>query len=164
MATPKEGLMILDFRPERRAGSIERVDSVLRGLRAYWEFSRTDASLPLSENLFLSDLVDEMPHVVLAYQDRQRFQVEFAGEAAADLLGGNPIGATTAPKGGLPPAVARCIRRSAEDREPVLSTAAGIRIICLPFGGAGGEVELVLAGLAEVTVLQNSGTVVSLMR
>lgn len=156
--------MILDFRPERRAGSIERVDSVLQGLRAYWELSRADASLPLSENLFLSDLVDEMPHVVLAYHDRQRFQVEFAGETAADLLGGNPIGATTAPNGGLPPAVTRCIRRSAERREPAVSTAAGIRIICLPFGGGGDDVELVLAGLAEVAIQENSGTVVSLMR
>ncbi|WP_420403679.1 hypothetical protein [Nisaea sp.] len=156
--------MILDFRPERRAGSGERVDTVLRGLRAYWEFSRTDAPLPLSEHLFLSDLVDEMPHVVLAYHDNQRFQVEFAGEAAADLLGGSPIGATTGPNGGLPPALARCIRRSAERREPVVSTAAGFRIICLPFGAVSGDVDLVLAGLAEVAMLETGGTVVSLMR
>jgi len=156
--------MILDFRPERHAGSVRGADSVLQELKAYWEFSRTGTSLPLSENLFLSDLVDEMPHVVLAYQHKQRFQVEFAGEAAADLLGGNPIGATTVPDGGLPPAVARCIRRAAERREPVLSTSGGIRIICLPFDAASGEVELVLAGLAEVPALETSGTVVSLMR
>lgn len=155
--------MILDFKPERRAGSVEPGDSVLEGLNAYWEYSRGGERLPLSENLFLSDLVDEMPHVLLAYRDNRLFQVEFAGDNAADLLGGSPIGATTAPHDGLPAAVSESIIASAERSAPARAAGAGLRVLCLPFAGAGGDVDLVLAGLANAKP-GGGGTVVSFRR
>lgn len=156
--------MILDFTPERHAEPTGRTSSVLRELRAYWEYTRSGAGLPLSEDLFLSDLVDEMPYVLLAYEDKARFQIEFAGDAAADLLGGDPVGATTGSNSQLPPAIVQCIRSAAERREPAVATGAGIRIICLPFGAASGDVDLVLAGLDDDVIAEERGTVVSLVR
>ncbi|UUX51415.1 hypothetical protein NUH88_06890 [Nisaea acidiphila] len=158
------GLMILDFTPERHAEPSGRTSWILRDLRAYWEYARKGSGLPLSEDLFLSDLVDEMPYVLLAYEDRARFQIEFAGDAASDLLGGNPIGATTGSNSQLPSAIVQCIRACAERREPAVATGAGIRIICLPFGAASGEVDLVLAGLDDAPVSGDRGKVVTLVR
>jgi hypothetical protein len=166
MATPMEGNMILDFKPDRRFAQVEPLSPVLRDLRVYWDFSRAQLTLPLSENLFISDLVDEMPYVLLVYGENSRFQVEFAGDTAGGLLGGTPIGATTEPDGGLPGELTRCILAAAKSREPASGSIGGMQILCLPFSGEFGAVDVVLVGLVSVDneAARTGGTVVSLVR
>ena len=158
--------MILNFQPDRRFAQMEPLSSVLRDLRVYWDFSRAQLTLPLSENLFISDLVDEMPHVLLVYGEKSRFQVEFAGDAAADLLGGTPIGATTEAGGGLRDELTRCILAAAKTGEPAPGGMDGMQILCLPFCGEFDDVDVVLVGLVATANLESrtGGTVVSLVR
>ena len=158
--------MIVDFQLDRRLAHAEPLSPVLRDLKVYWDFSRAQLVLPLSENLFLSDLVDEMPHVLLAYGENARFQIEFAGEAAAGLLGGEPIGATTEPGEGLPDELTRCILTAAQCHEPASGSADGMQFLCLPFSGAFAAVDVVLIGLVCVASMEirAGGTVISLGR
>ncbi|MCR9175152.1 MAG: hypothetical protein NXI19_04020 [Alphaproteobacteria bacterium] len=53
-------------------------------LHAYWEEARTEDWLPLADDLFLGDLVEPMPHLMLAYHDvdGDAYRIEFAGAAA----------------------------------------------------------------------------------
>ncbi|WP_193172555.1 hypothetical protein [Nisaea nitritireducens] len=158
--------MILNFKPDRRFAQTEPLSPILRDLRVYWDFSRAQLTLPLSENLFISDLVDEMPYVLLAYGENSRFQVEFSGDAAADLLGGTPIGATTEPGGNLPTALSRCILAAAETQEPASGAMGEMQILCLPFSGEFGTVDVVLVGLVGIASAEvhTGGTVISLVR
>jgi len=158
--------MILNFQPDRRFALTEPLSPVLRDLRVYWDFSRAQLTLPLSENLFISDLVDEMPHVLLVYGENSRFQVEFAGDAASGLLGGAPIGATTEPNGGLPGELTSCILAAAKSEEPASGSICGMQILSLPFSGEFGEVDVVLVGLVRVDNedARTGGTVISLVR
>lgn len=158
--------MILNFEPDRRSTQVEPLSPILRDLKVYWDFSRAQLSLPLSENLFISDLVDEMPYVLLAYGEKSRFQVEFAGDAAAGLLGGTPIGATTEPGSDLPEPLSRCILAAAETQEPASGAIGEMQILCLPFSGEFGSVDVVLVGLVGIAGVdfRAGGTVISLVR
>ncbi|MEO9902285.1 MULTISPECIES: hypothetical protein [Alphaproteobacteria] len=158
--------MILDFQSDRRFAQTEHLSPVLRDLRVYWDFSRAKLTLPLSENLFISDLVDEMPYVLLVYGEKSRFQVEFTGDAAAGLLGGQVIGATTEAGGGLPDELTSCILTAAKSQEPASGSIGGMQILCLPFSGEFGEVDVVLVGLVSVEneAAHIGGTVISLVR
>ena len=135
-------------------------------LKDYWDFSRAQKSLPLSEALFISDLVDQMPYVLLAYEEKCRFKIEFAGETAACLLGGNLIGATTEPGSELPQALTRCILNAAASREPAFGSMGAMQTLCLPFSGGCGTVDVVLVGLVDTagSGAKTAGTVISLIR
>ncbi len=158
--------MILNFQPDKRFAQTEPLSPVLRDLRVYWDFSRAQLTLPLSENLFISDLVDEMPYVLLVYGENSRFQVEFAGDAATGLLGGEAIGATTESDGGLPDELTGCILAAAKSQEPTSGSIGGMQILCLPFSGEFGEIDVVLVGLVSVDneAARAGGTVISLVR
>lgn len=159
--------MILSFKPGRRFTQSGPQSQILRGLQTYWELSRAQLNLPQSESLFISDLVNEMPYVLLVYGEKARFQVEFAGDAATDFLGAAPIGATTEPSGGLPRQLASCILLAAKTEEPSSGVTDGLQILCLPFAGEGNEVNVVLVGIVRKTcehTLHVGGSVVSLVR
>jgi hypothetical protein len=66
----------------------------LEDLQAYWEDQRAGAALPDGDELFLADLCEVMPNLLLAYLDplRRTFRIEFAGASARGLLGGTLIG------------------------------------------------------------------------
>ena len=53
-------------------------------LHTYWEEARTEDWLPLADDLFLGDLVEPMPHLLLAYHDvdGDAYRIEFAGASA----------------------------------------------------------------------------------
>ncbi|MDF1792117.1 MAG: hypothetical protein P1U88_09415 [Thalassobaculaceae bacterium] len=63
-------------------------------LRRYWDDQRAGAALPDADELFLADLCEIMPNLLLAYFDplRDAFRIEFAGAIARVLLGGDLIG------------------------------------------------------------------------
>ena len=129
-------------------------------------FFRAQQPLPLSEALFISDLVDQMPYVLLAYEEKRRFKIEFAGETAACLLGGSLIGATTEPGSELPQALIRCILNAAASREPAFGSMGAMQTLCLPFSGDSGTVDVVLVGLVDTagSGAKTAGTVISLIR
>jgi hypothetical protein len=69
-------------------------------LHSYWDEGRTEDWLPLADELFLGDLVEPMPHLLLAYHDvdGDAYRIEFAGAAArAELVW--PTGGGVAPAG-----------------------------------------------------------------
>lgn len=57
-------------------------------LHTYWHEARTGDWMPLADKLFLGDLVEPMPHLLLAYHDvdGDAYRVEFAGAAARSEL------------------------------------------------------------------------------
>ena len=63
-------------------------------LRRYWDDQRGGAALPDADELFLADLTEIMPNLLLAHFDRLGgyFRIEFAGANARRLLGGELIG------------------------------------------------------------------------
>ncbi len=65
-------------------------------LHAVWEDQRADAALPDADELFLADLAELIPHLLLAcrHEEIGGFRIEFAGAAAAALLGLQPVGET----------------------------------------------------------------------
>lgn len=155
--------MILSFEKERRVAPVERIGPVLSDLLAYWEYSKEGEALPLSEHLFLSDLMQEMPHLMLAYLHEGQFQIEFAGASATALFGTNPMGATSGPGQGLPSFVAGAIRSAAESRSVQHAAEADMRLLCLPFRGRADAVDLVLIAVTE-TASEHVAEVVSLVR
>ena len=161
-----ERKMIVNFEQVRRSEQFEPLSPVLGQIKDYWNFSRAQQPLPLSENLFISDLVDQMPHILLAYEEKRRFQIEFAGETAACLLGGGLIGATTEPGSDLPQELIRCILKAAASREPAFGSVGAMQTLCLPFSGDSGTVDIVLVGLADTAGagVKTAGTVISLGR
>lgn len=63
-------------------------------LRRYWDDQRAGAALPDADELFLADLCEIMPNLMLAYFDplKRAFRVEFAGAIARAYLGGELLG------------------------------------------------------------------------
>ena len=62
-------------------------------LHAYWDEQRADAAMPDADELFLADLVEIMPYLLLGYHDdwRDAFRVEFVGQAVTVLLGAETV-------------------------------------------------------------------------
>lgn len=127
----------------------------LTRLQAVWDDQRADAALPDADELFLADLADLLPRLLLASRDPGDggLRVEFAGAAARILLAVDPVGP-------LPEAM--------PEDDPLAWVADGLRRVCrpavpgphwaraddrlglfLPYGGFDGRVTLVLAGLAR---------------
>lgn len=138
-------------------------------LHAHWDETRADDLLPLSDELFLGDFVEAMPHLLLAYHDVDGdcFRVEFAGEAAraalaqcpgsapvksdfmaGDLVGSRPeLGATGAASAWLGAGYAAA-------RRLVLPGAIHVRhgdllALHLPYGDDEGNVRVILSGIAR---------------
>ena len=124
-------------------------------LRRYWDDQRAGSALPDADELFLADLCEIMPSLLLAYFDPLRglFRIEYAGSVTRTLLGGDLlgeypewaapgtplswIGAGYAGAGRLiPPGIVQ-IRH-----EDLMATH-------LPYRNAGGEVGLILTALAR---------------
>ena len=63
-------------------------------LRRYWDDQRAGADLPDADELFLADLCEIMPSLLLAYLDplRGSFRIEYAGSITRRLLGGELLG------------------------------------------------------------------------
>ncbi|MEQ8396715.1 hypothetical protein [Thalassobaculum sp.] len=63
-------------------------------LRRYWDDQRAGADLPDADDLFLADLCEIMPNLMLAYFDppHRAYRVEFAGATVRLLLGGELLG------------------------------------------------------------------------
>ncbi|MFX4220818.1 MAG: hypothetical protein ACMVO3_07410 [Thalassobaculum sp.] len=63
-------------------------------LRRYWDDQRAGADLPDADELFLADLCEIMPNLMLAHFDplHRAYRVEFAGANSRALLGGDLIG------------------------------------------------------------------------
>lgn len=155
--------MILRFESERLKEPSWKKNEVLAGLYDYWLANSTPYGAPLSESLFLSDLVSEMPHMMLAYACRGAFRVEFAGQNVRSLLGEDPIGWTTGgrAKAALPRAVADCVAQAGRLGAPRSAVDAGMIVLSLPFASDVGSIDLVMSGLcpaagqpAEVVALR----------
>lgn len=127
----------------------------LTRLQAVWEDQRADAVLPDAEELFLADLADLLPRLLLASRDPGdgRLRVEFAGAAARVLLAVDPVGPLpeVMPEDDSLTWVADGLRRVCRLAVPAPHWArAEDRIgLFLPYGGFDGRVALVLAGLAR---------------
>lgn len=63
-------------------------------LRRYWNDQRAGADLPDADELFLADLCELMPSLLLAYLDppRNLFRIEYAGAITRTFLGGDLLG------------------------------------------------------------------------
>ncbi|WP_028795553.1 hypothetical protein [Thalassobaculum salexigens] len=63
-------------------------------LRRYWDDQRAGADLPDADELFLADLCEIMPSLLLAYLDplRGSYRIEYAGAITRALLGGDLLG------------------------------------------------------------------------
>jgi|GEM_PF-5726252 len=63
-------------------------------LRRYWDDQRAGAALPDADELFLADLCEIMPNLLLAYFDplRLAFRVEYAGSITRNVLGDPLVG------------------------------------------------------------------------
>jgi hypothetical protein len=63
-------------------------------LRRYWDDQRAGAALPEADTLFLADLCEIMPNLLLAHYDpaRRAFRIEYAGSIVRGFLGAPLIG------------------------------------------------------------------------
>lgn len=127
----------------------------LERLIAVWHDQRAGAALPDAHELFLADMAEMIPNLVLAYRDEETddFEIEFAGAAARALLPLEP--------GGLVPE--RCpiehplawlgtgftrVRRPAMPGM-IWMREQGLVGLFLPYGGFDGRVTLILAALTR---------------
>lgn len=127
----------------------------LERLVAVWQDQRGGAAVPDAQELFLADMAEMIPHLLLAYRDEEtdEFEIEFAGAAARALLPLEPLGVMPErcpaehPLAWLGTGFAR-VRRPAV---PGLlwMRAEGLVGLFLPYGGFDGRVTLVLAGIAR---------------
>jgi len=153
-------------------GTIGRMPDPVRWLErlvAVWRDQRAGATLPAADELFLADMAEMIPHLLLAYRDEDTddFEIEFAGAAARALLPLEPVGVVPErcpiehPLAWLGTGFAR-VRRPAV---PGLlwMRAEGLVGLFLPYGAFDGRVTLVLAGIARWPV-DDDGTVVPLRR
>lgn len=129
-------------------------DKVLDGLRDYWRRQCGAAPAPRSDGLYLSDLIREMPHILMCFRDGARFRIEFAGCEAQDLLGFDRTGEELRfdDSERILAGVARAGAIAARKRQPELSRGDGWMAIQLPFveacfAEACEEVSVLLVGL-----------------
>lgn len=127
----------------------------LERLMAVWHDQRAEAALPSADELFLADMAELVPHLVLAYRDDETdgFRIEFAGAAARALLPLEPVGVLPEecpaghPLAWLGTGFAR-VRRPAVPGL-IWMRAEGLVGLFLPYGAFDGRVTLILAGIAR---------------
>ena len=86
--------MVVDFRADRMRGCMPEPTRWLARLLAIWDDQRAEAALPDADELFLADLAEVIPNLVLAYRDdlTDGFRIEFAGATAKAVLPIEPVG------------------------------------------------------------------------
>ena len=141
--------MIVELSSRRTDLERSTEDRVLEELRAYWQVQRGAARAPLSDGLYLSDLVDEMPYVLLCFRDAGAFRIEFAGAEAQDMLGFDPTGEVLRPEDSEPvlATMARCAAVTALRPAPEVSQGDGWKALLLPFVDPDHRVTVLLVGL-----------------
>lgn len=141
-------------------------------LLAVWDDQRADAALPDADELFLADLAEIVPNLVLAYRDDRTdcFRIDFAGAAARALLALEPVGTVPEHEVSAHPLAWLGIgfvraRRPAVPGPQWVRSGAAIGLF-LPYGAFDGRVTLILAGVARwpaaAAVADGDGTVVPL--
>lgn len=138
----------------RRLGRFPHPVRWLERLVAIWHDQRADAVLPDADEMFLADMADLIPHLLLAYRDGDTdgFRIDFAGGAARALLPLEPVGVTPEDcPAGHP--LAWLGTGFAQARRPAVPGLIWMRAesrlgLFLPYGGFDGRVTLILAGIA----------------
>lgn len=165
--------MVLDIDADTRSRLPEPIRWLGR-LQAAWEDQRADAGLPAADELFLADLAELVPSLVLAYRDEETdgFRIEFAGAAARAQLELEPVGEIPE-HGPIEHPLAWLGTGFVGARRPAVPgprwLRRGDRIgLFLPYGAFDGRVILILAGLARwpgvAGVVDRAGRVVPLRR
>lgn len=127
----------------------------LARLHAMWEDQRADLVLPDADELFLADMAELIPHLILAYREESTagFRVEFAGAAVRDMLALEPVGtipedqALAHPLAWLAAGFLRVRRPAAPG--PAWVRWEGLLGLFLPYGAFDGRVTMILAGIAR---------------
>lgn len=127
----------------------------LERLVAVWHDQRAGAVLPDADELFLADMAELVPHLLLAYRDEETddFRIEFAGGAARRLLSLEPVGELPErcpsghPLAWLGAGFVR-VRRPAVPGM-IWMREEGRLGLFLPYGAADGRVTMILAGIAR---------------
>lgn len=146
----------------------------LARLQAAWEDQRGDAGLPIADELFLADLAELVPSLVLAHRDDETggFRVDFAGTAARGLLALEAVGETPEHGPAEHPlawlgAGFLAARRPAAPGPRWLHSGDLVGLF-LPYAGFDGRVILILAGIARcpgsIGAVGSAGRVVRLAR
>src|SRR5690606_2475774 len=143
-------------------------------LQAAWEDQRADAVLPSADELFLSDLAELVPRLILACRDEVTggFRIDFAGAAARGLLELEPVGEIPE-HGPIEHPLAWlgsgfvAVRRPAVPGPRWLRRGSRIGLF-LPYGAFDARVTLILAGIGGwpggIVGGDPTGRVVSLRR
>lgn len=165
--------MVLDIDGDTRSRLPEPIRWLAR-LRATWEDQRADAGLPAADELFLADLAELVPSLVLACRDEVTggFRIEFAGAAARRLIELEPVGEIPE-HGPAEHPLAWLGTGFVAARRPAMPGARWLRRgdrigLFLPYGAFDGRVTLILAGIARwpavVGIVDRAGRVVPLRR
>ena len=136
-------------------GDLPETARRLERLVAVWQDQRAGAALPDAHELFLADMAEMIPNLLLAYRDEEtdEFEIEFAGAAARALLPLEPVGLVPErcpaghPLAWLGTGFAR-VRRPAVPGLIWMRDEALVGLF-LPYGAFDGRVTLILAGLAR---------------
>lgn len=136
----------------------------LRRLQAAWENQRADAWLPAADELFLADLADLVPRLVLAHREEETggFRIEFAGVAARALLELEPVGEIPE-HGPLEHPLAWLGAGFVGVRRPAVPGPRWLRRddrvgVFLPYGAFDRRVTLILVGIARWPDVDGGGT------
>ncbi len=124
-------------------------------LRRYWDDQRAGADLPDADELFLADLCEIMPSLLLAYFDPRRgsFRIEYAGSITRTLLGGELLGLY--PEGAEPGSMLSWIGAGYAGAGRLVPPGivqirhGDLMATHLPYRNAGGKVGLILTALAQ---------------
>lgn len=127
----------------------------LERLVGVWRDQQAGAALPDADELFLADMAELVPHLVLACRDEATddFRIEFAGAAARGLLPLEPVGAIPE-RCPAPHPLAWLGTGFARVRHPAVPGPAWIGAegrlgLFLPYGAFDGRVTLILAGIVR---------------
>lgn len=146
----------------------------LARLQAVWEDQRADAGLPAADELFLADLAELVPSLVLACRDEETggFRIDFAGAGARRLLELEPVGEIPE-HGPIEHPLSWLGTGFIEVRRPAVPGPRWLRRcdrigLFLPYGAFDGRVTLILVGIARwpavVGIVDRAGRVVPLRR
>ena len=160
--------MVVEIEGGAAAGRLPEAAGWLLRLLAVWQDQRADALVPDADELFLADLADMIPHLLLALRDEDTggFRIEFAGAAAKAVLGPEPVGETPE-HGPLEHPLAWLGTGFVRARRPAVPGPRWLRAedrlgLFLPYGAFDGRVTLVLAGIARSPIAARGGRVVPL--
>lgn len=165
--------MVLDIDGDARTRLPEPIRWLGR-LQAAWQDQRADAGLPAADELFLADLAELVPSLVLADRDEvtDGFRIAFAGAAARALLELEPVGEIPE-HGPIEHPLAWLGTGFVAVRRPAMPGPRWLRRsdrigLFLPYGAFDGRVTLILAGIARwpgvAGVVDPAGRVVPLRR